>query len=92
MLCDARSKLDIPWSKPSNSVNSDILLATSPSFIDQFKFVQLLPCIQACWEDGGIKEAFNRRNLFQISDSVGYFYGELGRIARKVNLQSLYVH
>jgi len=83
VLCDARFKLNIPWADESNSINSDILLSTSPNFIDQFKFNQLLPCIQMCWNDNGIKETFSRRNLFQISDSVGYFYDELDRIGKK---------
>lgn len=84
VLCDARFKLGIPWSVEERRLDSDLLLSTSPNFIDQFKFNQLLPSIQRCWGDVGIKETFNRRNLFQISDSVGYFYDELDRIGKKV--------
>jgi len=82
VLCDARSKLGIPWEEPSNQVHSDVLLSTR-SFIDQYKFLQLVPLITSCWKDQGIKETYRRRNLFQISDSVSYFYNELERISGK---------
>jgi hypothetical protein len=37
--------------------------------------------LHALWADAGIQAAFARRNEFQLSDSTGYYYGSLARIA-----------
>lgn len=62
----------------------DILLNYQPGFIDQWTFTKYVPSIRACWSDEAVRTAFSRRSLFQISDSVEYFFENLERIANKV--------
>lgn len=86
VLVDAQRKLGIPWEDPQNSLHGDnILLNYQPGFVDQWIFTKFVPSIRACWSDAAIHTAFNRRSLFQISDSVEYFFENLDRIAHKVN-------
>lgn len=37
--------------------------------------------ISSLWNDAGIRETFDRRSQFQLTDSIAYFYEHLDRIA-----------
>ncbi|ODN06238.1 Guanine nucleotide-binding protein subunit alpha-12 [Orchesella cincta] len=83
VLVDAQRKLGIPWENPQNSLHGDILLNYHPGFVDQWTFTKYVPSIRACWSDEAIRKAFSKRSLFQISDSVEYFFENMDRITHK---------
>jgi hypothetical protein len=84
VLVDARNKLNVPWENPQNSLHGEILLNYQPGFVDQWTFVKFVPSIRACWSDEAIRTVFNKRSLFQISDTVEYFFNNLDAISSKV--------
>ncbi|WKY14308.1 hypothetical protein Q1695_000114 [Nippostrongylus brasiliensis] len=85
ILLDARSKLNIPWEKPERDKNvPEIMRFTVADLlkgIDYTTFVDISSVIQDFWEDAAIKQTFEKRNLFQISDSCQYFFDHMNRIA-----------
>lgn len=44
------------------------------------KFLEVCPKIKKLWNDNGIKETFNKRNRFQLTESCKYFFDNLDRI------------
>ena len=40
----------------------------------------MIELVRRLWSDRGVREAFRRRNEFQISDSAGYFLDGLDRL------------
>ena len=85
VLIDARTKMNIKWEKECNEIHGTMLLQYQPGFcIDQWTFIKYVPSIIACWNDESIQQAFQLRNLFQISDSVQYFFNNIHRISSKV--------
>jgi len=82
VLCDARSKLSIPFQHPENEENSNLILSLPRMlYVDENLFQGLVPTIQALWGDSGILDTFQLKANFQISDSVGYFCDEIGRVS-----------
>ena len=97
VLVDARKKLNIPLSDKNNELLGDQLLlfdntatvnnTTFPQFKVIFKerYSRLIFSLQtmlgSLWADKGIQRAFERRNEFQLTDSVQYFLDNIDRIA-----------
>ncbi|KAK6765195.1 hypothetical protein RB195_025223 [Necator americanus] len=85
VLLDARSKLNIPWEKSERQGSvvkvMKFTVADLLKGIDYTTFADVAPVIHDFWEDAAIKETYEQRNLFQISDSCKYFFDHLGRIA-----------
>ncbi len=50
------------------------------SFAFQSNFYQFGPVLKSLWVDPGVQAAFDRRNEFQLADSVKYFLDEIERI------------
>uniref|UniRef100_A0A6M2DIK8 Putative g-protein alpha subunit n=1 Tax=Xenopsylla cheopis TaxID=163159 RepID=A0A6M2DIK8_XENCH len=82
VLIDARDKLDIKWECPSNQEHSDQVRVfdTGPN-LDMKLFQEYSRKIQILWQDKSIRQAFDRRREFQLSDSVQYFLDEIKRIS-----------
>ncbi|VDK54722.1 unnamed protein product [Cylicostephanus goldi] len=86
VLLDARNKLNIPWEKPERQQNCSRILfrftvADLLKGIDYTTFADVAPVIQDFWDDAAVKQAYEKRNLFQISDSCQYFFDHLSRIS-----------
>jgi len=84
VLVDANRKLDIGMADPANrTLGEQLLLFDNDSSIDNEMFPQFKSMLASLWSDEGIKTAYKRRNEFQLSDSVQYFFDNLGRISVK---------
>ena len=83
VLVDANRKLGIPLQNESQNriYGEQLLLFNDSSHIDKHNFNDLKPMLRSLWNDAGIQEAFERRNEYQLTDSVGYFFQHLDRIA-----------
>ncbi|KAG4072419.1 hypothetical protein HA402_004351 [Bradysia odoriphaga] len=83
VLVDAREILNIPWSNPKRQYSAHkILDIQNVNELDIRLFRQCAPVISDLWQDKAIKDAFDRRREFQISDSVSYFMNEIDRIEK----------
>lgn len=83
VLIDARSKLEIEWGnaeKVANAVNLVSRVDTKNKITPEyfFRYVSLIDCI---WNDSGIQQTYQRRNLFQLSDGFYYLMSNLKRIS-----------
>jgi len=82
VLVDAQTKLDIPLSDPSNRPHGDqLLLFDGTSSLSNANFPQFKTMLKSLWADEGIQTAFQRRNEYQLTDSVQYFLNNVERIA-----------
>lgn len=82
VLVDAQTKLEIPLSDPENRLlGEQLLLFDAVSTITHIKFPEFKNMLKKLWADDGIQTAFQRRNEYQLTDSVRYFLNCLDRIA-----------
>ncbi|XP_023343117.1 guanine nucleotide-binding protein subunit alpha-12 [Eurytemora carolleeae] len=83
VLVDAQRKLGIPLSNPENhALGSQLLLFDNFAELNNKTFPEFESMISSLWSDEGIKRAYNRRNEYQITDSVSYFLENLVRISK----------
>ncbi|XP_059483749.1 guanine nucleotide-binding protein subunit alpha homolog isoform X1 [Neocloeon triangulifer] len=83
VLVDARQKLNIPWENPKNSpFGQHLLRYDNLVVLDSHTFQDYAPSIKRLWMDSAIRQAFDRRREFQLSDSVKYFLDNMDRISR----------
>ncbi|MPC11102.1 Guanine nucleotide-binding protein subunit alpha-13 [Portunus trituberculatus] len=81
VLVDARDKLRIPWEDDTReSVGKHLMKYMSYMPLDRQVFLEYVPSIRDLWKDTGIRQAYNRRAEFQLTDSVSYFFDSLDRI------------
>ncbi|XP_076031692.1 guanine nucleotide-binding protein subunit alpha cta isoform X2 [Oratosquilla oratoria] len=81
VLLDARCKLKIAWGDINNEPHGQLVMRFEPGMaIDRHVFLSYVQAIKQLWQDSGIKEAFNRRAEYQLTDSIAYFYDSLDRI------------
>lgn len=74
VLCDARQKLGIAWDKPENEKNAKFLFGYNNSMVlDATMFSDFATVSKLLWQDKGIKEAFERRNEYQLVSSTVHF-------------------
>jgi len=82
VLVDAQKKLNIPLSNPENKLLGDqILLFDNTAGLNNTTFPQFQTMLNSLWADKGIQNAFDRRNEYQLTDSVQYFLDNVNRIA-----------
>jgi len=82
VLVDARKKLNIPLSNSDNEMLGDqLLLFDNTASLNNNTFPQFKTMLNDLWSDTGIQRAFDRRNEFQLTDSVQYFLDNVDRIA-----------
>jgi len=82
VLVDAQKKLNIPLSKSDNIMLGDqLLLFDNTASLNNNTFPTFKTMLNHLWTDEGIQRAFDRRNEFQLTDSVQYFLDSLDRIA-----------
>ncbi|XP_070580526.1 guanine nucleotide-binding protein subunit alpha-13-like [Ptychodera flava] len=83
VLVDARDKLRIPWGDPQNEKHGEEIMKYDSSIsLDATTFPKYVAHVKALWADKGIQDAFDRRNEFQLGDSVKYFLDELDRVGQ----------
>merc|ERR1719282_979913 len=84
VLVDARKKLNIPLSDQNNELLGDqLLLFDNIATVSNTTFPQFKTMLSNLWSDKGIQRAFERRNEFQLTDSVQYFLDGIDRKATK---------
>lgn len=81
VLIDAREKLEIPWENATSEKDAYYANLMQCQSLDVKLFRQNASIIQKLWQDRAIRRAYERRNEFQISDSVSYFLNDIDRIA-----------
>jgi len=82
VLVDAQKKLSIPLSRTENGMLGDqLLLFDNVAGLNNNTFPPFKAMLACLWSDKGIQTAFERRNEFQLSDSVEYFLNNLERIS-----------
>jgi len=79
-LCKACDNLNIKYENPGNEENARSILPIDPESVTQLT-QQYVNAIRSLWNDAGIKEAYDRRREFQLSDSSKYYLSDLTRIA-----------
>ncbi|XP_067087123.1 guanine nucleotide-binding protein subunit alpha-14-like [Osmerus mordax] len=81
----AMETLNIPYSSPQNQSHAALL-----SEVEVDQVVELEPgkveAVRSLWGDSGLKEAYDRRREYQLSDSAKYYLTELDRIAEPTYL------
>nr|XP_002735663.2 PREDICTED: guanine nucleotide-binding protein subunit alpha-12-like [Saccoglossus kowalevskii] len=84
VLVDARDKLRIPWGEAENEKHGDKIMSYESSIkLNTVLFADYVESVKALWADKGIQDAFDRRNEFQLGDSVKYFLDETDRVGKK---------
>ncbi|VDK88633.1 unnamed protein product [Litomosoides sigmodontis] len=85
VLLDARQKLGYTWKNPDRQKNINAFMRITASEmiggVDQRAFAEIAPFIRDFWDDASIKQTYEQRNLFQISDSCKYFFNHINRVA-----------
>ncbi|CAJ0946992.1 unnamed protein product, partial [Mesorhabditis belari] len=85
VLVDARHKLGYEFENKSLEKRLPVLMTITISDllkgIDQSTFGEVAPLISDLWMDASIKQTFDQRNLFQITDSCSYFFNNMSRVA-----------
>jgi len=82
VLVDAQKKLNIPLSNRDNEMLGDqLLLFDNTASLNNTTFPQFKSMLHQLWSDKGIQRAFDRRNEYQLTDSVQYFLDSLERVA-----------
>ncbi|CAH8462519.1 unnamed protein product [Schistosoma intercalatum] len=87
-MCDALCALSIELEYPVNQENMELIIK-----VDLEDSVELTPerinAIRQLWADQGMKECYERRREFQLSDSSKYYLNNFDRIADPNYLPSL---
>ncbi|VDO72674.1 unnamed protein product [Schistosoma mattheei] len=87
-MCDALCALSIELEYPVNQENIELIIK-----VDLEDSVELTPerinAIRQLWADQGMKECYERRREFQLSDSSKYYLHNFDRIADPDYLPSL---
>ncbi len=84
VLVDATRKLGIPLEHPERNAlygRQLLLMDNVAEAVNEANFADYKPLLASLWADAGVREAFERRAQFQISESVAYFYDSLDRVA-----------
>jgi len=80
-LSRAMDMLKIPYAKPDpNEQHAQTILSVNHESVTSLS-ENYARIIQALWDDDGIKEAYDRRREFQLSDSAKYYLSDISRIA-----------
>ena len=80
-LCQAMDTLQIPYESPHmNEQFAGLVKAVNSKSVTCIDG-EYTSYIKSLWEDKGIREAYERRSEFQLSDSAKYFLSNLDRIA-----------
>uniref|UniRef100_A0A0N5BP33 Guanine nucleotide-binding protein alpha-12 subunit n=1 Tax=Strongyloides papillosus TaxID=174720 RepID=A0A0N5BP33_STREA len=84
ILVSAKEKLEIEWENDGNKKYVELIVRLASTDIERTininKFLEVCPKIKKLWNDNGIKETFNKRNRFQLTESCKYFFDNLDRI------------
>ncbi|XP_041815749.1 guanine nucleotide-binding protein G(q) subunit alpha-like isoform X2 [Chelmon rostratus] len=79
-MIQAMNTLQIPYKYENNKANASIVSA-----VDVEKVTTLtnpyVDAIKSLWSDPGIRECYNRKREYQLSDSTKYYLNDLDRIA-----------
>lgn len=84
VLVDAREKLKIPWDDQTSEEEkyiAEVKLMQSNN-LSSAQFALYAPQVKRLWKYPAIKQAFDRRREYQLSDSVSYFLDNIDRISK----------
>lgn len=79
-MLNAMGALGIEFRKAGSAGLAAAVLREDPDKISVFDR-ELLNSVRDLWEDGGIKECYERRREYQLSDSTGYYLNNMERLS-----------
>ncbi|GAA51656.1 guanine nucleotide binding protein (G protein) alpha q polypeptide [Clonorchis sinensis] len=79
-MLDAIEKLGIAYSNPDNQANVDLIREVDAETVTQLEPDKVV-AIHQLWADPGMKECYERRREFQLTDSSKYYLDNFERIA-----------
>ncbi|GAA48886.1 hypothetical protein T265_04399 [Opisthorchis viverrini] len=77
----AMESLKIPYENPDNHANAALLRDVDYETVTTME-PHHVTAIKALWDDPGLKECYDRRREYQLSDSAKYYLDNLSRIAQ----------
>lgn len=84
----ALENLKISYANPSNQAHADALRDVDYESVTTME-PQHVVAIRSLWDDAGIKECYNRRREYQLTDSARYYLDNLDRISQSDYLPTL---
>ncbi|KAJ2451213.1 guanine nucleotide-binding protein subunit alpha [Coemansia sp. RSA 2336] len=83
VLLEAMDTLHIALENAENQVHADVIMGM-PNQIEADNLpADVAAAVRTLWEDGGVRECFNRSNEFQLNDSASYYFDSIGRICQE---------
>ncbi|KAG0748807.1 hypothetical protein G6F57_002404 [Rhizopus arrhizus] len=80
VILEAMNNLDIKLGNAESEAHSALVMRYQ-SHIDHLVMPQdLTEAIKMLWSDGGVQEAFSRKNEYQLNDSAPYYFENIDRI------------
>ncbi|KER32440.1 hypothetical protein T265_01494 [Opisthorchis viverrini] len=87
-MLDAIEKLGIAYSNPDNQANVELIREVDAESVTQLEPDKVV-AISQLWADPGMKECYERRREFQLTDSSKYYLDNFERIADPAFLPNL---
>ncbi|XP_065841713.1 guanine nucleotide-binding protein G(q) subunit alpha-like [Oscarella lobularis] len=78
-LMGAMNDLEIAYKNPANKDNAELVKTVDRENVETIKGDQL-KALKSLWGDEGIRECYDRRREFQLSDSAKYYLDDLDRL------------
>ncbi|GMT07825.1 hypothetical protein PENTCL1PPCAC_29999, partial [Pristionchus entomophagus] len=86
VLLDARAKLKIEWEKEEHAAHVEhftkFTVADLLRGIDHSTFIEVAARVVELWSDRAIRQTYDARHLFQITDSCSYFFDNISRVSQ----------
>ncbi|KMY93282.1 G protein alpha q subunit [Drosophila simulans] len=80
-MISAMDTLQIPYGQQEHSKLADLVKSIDYKTVTSLE-APYLNAIKTLWKDAGIKECYNRRREYQLTDSTEYFLNDIARIER----------
>ncbi|WVF71460.1 hypothetical protein IAT40_006264 [Kwoniella sp. CBS 6097] len=81
VLLEGVQLMEIPVG-PSNQSRWELIMAAPPQIEGDIFPPKLADAVAGLWRDGGVQQAFERRNELQLNDSAPYYFDAIARIAQ----------
>ena len=80
IMIRAMERLKIQYQNPDSSDKAEIVLSANLETVTTFES-PYVEAIKDLWNDSGIKECYDRRREYQLTDSAKYYLSDIDRIA-----------
>ena len=80
IMIRAMERLKIQYQNPDSSDKAEIVLSADLETVTTFES-PYVEAIKDLWNDSGIKECYDRRREYQLTDSAKYYLSDIDRIA-----------